>query len=168
MYHGLKVKSSSYRGWMTDNQVVVVAQCLFYFTHLVSRAIDGFMWNYSMNKKRKLTNNKAKKEKNQKPKKSKKENRQTNKGSKQTNMQENWLKASTTPTPTLMVHGFDHVKWYFQCNQWCIDRPMLVKTWSGRNLVVRTSKQERYNNEDNQTSCWILPKGHKWVQVHDE
>jgi len=66
-----------------------------------------------------------------------------------------------------MVHGPDHVKWYFQCSHQCIGRPMLVKAWSMSNLVVWTNKQERYNNEDNHISWFKVPTGHKCVHVHD-
>ena len=61
-YDGLKVTSSSYRGKMTDNQVVIVVQALLYFTQLVSKVIHGFMRNYPTNETSELTNNKEKKE----------------------------------------------------------------------------------------------------------
>lgn len=65
------------------------------------------------------------------------------------------------------MHAPDHVKWYFQCIHRCIGRPILVKAWSTSNPVVRTSNQERYNNEDNHTPCFKVPTRHKWVHVHD-
>lgn len=82
-------------------------------------------------------------------------------------MQPKKLKENTTPTPRLTTHGPDHVKWYFQCNHWCIGWPMLVKTWSASNWVVWTNKQERHNNEYKHTSCFKMSTGHKWVKVHD-
>jgi len=49
MYHGINVTYSSYRGKMTDNQVVRVVQGLLYFTQLVPRVIHGLMRNYPVN-----------------------------------------------------------------------------------------------------------------------
>ena len=88
------------------------------------------------------------------------QNMKANKNAKQ-------LKENTTSTPTLMVHGHDHVKWYFQCSHRCIGRPMWVEDWSASNPIVRANIQERYNSEDNHTLCFKVPKGHKWVHVHD-
>ena len=102
----------------------------------------------------------------------KQENKQANKQTSKQSMKENnhvskQLKANTTPAPTLMVHGLDHMKWYLQCGHRRIGRPMWVKVWFVSNLVVWTSIQEIYNTEDNHTLFFKVPTGHKRVHVHD-
>ena len=81
-------------------------------------------------------------------------------------MQPNKPKENNTPTPKLTVHGSAHVKWYFQCSHRCIGRPMLAKAWFTNSTAVRTSKQERYNDEDRHTPSLNASTEHKWVQAH--
>jgi len=45
---------------MIDKKLAIVVQSLLYFTHIVSKAIHGFMQKYATNETTELKNNKAK------------------------------------------------------------------------------------------------------------
>ena len=75
---------------------------------------------------------------------------------------------NTTPTPKLMVHGSDHVKWYFQCSHRRIGWPTLVKAWFAKRIVKRTSKHEGYNNEYQHTLSLNASTENKRVKSQDK